>query len=917
MERLWQITLTGFLCLIFTLNLEAKTVDIQTAKVAGKNFLSQRNSSNRHSIQIDDLVLEHTETDKSGTPLYYVFNLTEQGFVIVSAEDRTEPVLGYSLENSFELDNNIPQAGEWLDGYKDQIKQVIKSDRNIETNERWKYLSRKDFNNVIQKSPSNLQKRGPLVKAIWGQIGPFNWDCPEKNGKRVLTGCVSIAAAQIMHYYKYPERGTGQITYNDNNFGQIAGDFSEMEFEWDMMPNDAYNNGTQREKEEVAEIVYAAAISVKTMFGLNGSGAVTNYLLDALPNYFNYSPEIRSVKKDDFEDAEWIELLKTELDEGRPMVYSGGGNGGHSFICDGYEGSYFHMNWGWEGRSNGNFLLTDLTPSKYNYNNEQCAIIGIEPPSDTKNYIKVFTNIEQTQLLVNKDESAEIEMNFKNLSGEKFTGDLILAIYQNEEIVDTFDILKNISIKSGAHLDQEVTFERENFNDMKTGNYVIKALYKKRNSNTELCGGELFENKKTLIIKRIYNNNVIKLKSEIAILPEKPNSKGDIELNFKLINNDYYDFDGKIIAAFMGEDETIMSIISEKNIFIASNKSPNVTLRGKANVYAGNHLIGLFTDDGKGDTMLVSQKYYDNPVSVIILEATVEPDEYEPNNSLEEISVLEVDKSVKVSRFELNSLNIHAEDDSDIFRVEFEDMTGRVSLNIYNDGTETLTNLYTLEDGSWVPAHSSELTEDYENELIFKIDSYNGDLFEYGFDVTFENSTEYAMTIYSPAEGDVFSKDETYDINWSLNYDEAVKIELVRGEEVVTTLADSIFGGKYEWFIKSDINSGSDYRVKITCLNDAAAVFYSEKFVIADPLSVGKDRLFVSRIYPVPFADKVNIESKYDVMSVSVYDVRGTLLKKQGCAGTAVVINAEGLTPGNYLIRVETIKGTDSFMIVK
>ena len=81
-------------------------------------------------------------------------------------------------------------------------------------------------------------------------------------------------------------------------------------------------------------------------------------------------------------------MLKEELDKRRPILYSGSSEeGGHSFICDGYDKEgYFHFNWGWSGEADGYFLLSALNPGyggagggNYQFSEDQDVIIGIEP----------------------------------------------------------------------------------------------------------------------------------------------------------------------------------------------------------------------------------------------------------------------------------------------------------------------------------------------------------------------------------------------------------------------------------------------------------------------------------------------------------------------------------------------------------
>jgi hypothetical protein len=96
-------------------------------------------------------------------------------------------------------------------------------------------------------------------------------------------------------------------------------------------------------------------------------------------------------QKNYYTDSQWIQLLKGELDNGRPMVYGGfSDSGGHAFVCDGYQGDdYFHINWGWGGQSDGYFRLSLLNPEEQGlggsssldgFSYGQDMVYGIRPP---------------------------------------------------------------------------------------------------------------------------------------------------------------------------------------------------------------------------------------------------------------------------------------------------------------------------------------------------------------------------------------------------------------------------------------------------------------------------------------------------------------------------------------------------------
>jgi photosystem II stability/assembly factor-like uncharacterized protein len=157
------------------------------------------------------------------------------------------------------------------------------------------------------------------------------------------------------------------------------------------MPNNSGNSS-------VAWLMYHCGIAVDMDYDPAGSGAHTQDATLALANYFKYDQtSINFYNRADYDDPTWISMLKTELDNLRPIVYSGRStaSGGHAFVFDGYNSSdQFHVNWGWSGAYNGYFSIGDLTPSSYNFNDENGAVIGIQPAveGEEKFYmVKKFT----------------------------------------------------------------------------------------------------------------------------------------------------------------------------------------------------------------------------------------------------------------------------------------------------------------------------------------------------------------------------------------------------------------------------------------------------------------------------------------------------------------------------------------------
>ncbi|MDE6377512.1 MAG: C10 family peptidase, partial [Duncaniella sp.] len=327
--------------------------------------------------------LVHTE--QSGTlNTVYVLNRDEGGFVVLSADNVGAPVLGYSATGSFDSKDMPVNMQGWLEGYSAEIATA----------------SRAGLDSYLTDSTDDYTPVEPLLKTFWGQGAPYNALCPEQNSIHTPAGCVATAIAQIMKYHSWPVKGVGEYSYQWNNNGvrqTLSCDFSHITFEWDKML-DSYKSGsdvtgTQEQKDAVAQLIYAAGIGSNMNYSLNGSGASAWNSARALIDNFDYDKSAIYLERRYYTLSDWTSMVYDELSAGRPVYYEGynfaGGNGvGHAFVVDGYQsGGYFHLNWGWEGKSNGYFLLTALDPkdqgiggSSAGYNGNQAALFGVGKP---------------------------------------------------------------------------------------------------------------------------------------------------------------------------------------------------------------------------------------------------------------------------------------------------------------------------------------------------------------------------------------------------------------------------------------------------------------------------------------------------------------------------------------------------------
>lgn len=304
--------IVGFVMMTLSASLpsNAKKVDVFHARETARIFFGKTSAKRAPGSVTTELSLY--EDNSHATSSYYVFNRgTDGGFVIVSADDTTVPVIGFSDKGKFDY-ANMPEAMKWmLESYEKQIKSNV-----------FKALSTaSDANNYAVMKRSVLSRN----TAEWSQEEPFNYLIPG----RKLVGCVGVAMATIMQYYNYPAAGKGSMDGNDFNHT----------YDWANMRTDNYRGGyTTVQGDAVARLVADAALSIQTNFSMSGSSASEVRVPAALVNYFGYDAGVSYKKKSEMTQKAWEELIMSEIDAGRPVLYSGQDvSVGHAFVCDGYE----------------------------------------------------------------------------------------------------------------------------------------------------------------------------------------------------------------------------------------------------------------------------------------------------------------------------------------------------------------------------------------------------------------------------------------------------------------------------------------------------------------------------------------------------------------------------------------------------
>ena len=431
-----KITLTTLVLLLTCLlTAQAGPIDQQKARQLAAQFMQKK------GLQLKGEPRRAPGVSGTGSneaqPLY-IFNTDgAKGFVIVAGDDRADAILGYSTEGSYDEANLPDNFRYYLQLLSCNMQALMASDATATT----------------RRAVETHEAIAPLIKTKWDQGSAtadgyiYNTACPIHTFKHCLTGCVATAGAQVMYYYRYPESTTGVDGYQVDGQNAVINAFtlkglSETTFNWDIMKlsyNDA-DQGTEAQQ-EVAKLMLYAGFAAQMNYGITGSGASTGILAEGMASYFDYNPDTwQYVKQSDYSVSDWDSMMYNELENGRPVIYSGASKkgGGHAFICDGYDGEgLYHFNWGWSGQNNGYFKLAATNPyagdgtQRDGYVNDIDAIIGLQP-----NKGETITKSPKINILSFEIGENSITMSYQNISDESYAIDCGITLLNDDGSVN-------------------------------------------------------------------------------------------------------------------------------------------------------------------------------------------------------------------------------------------------------------------------------------------------------------------------------------------------------------------------------------------------------------------------------------------------------------------------------------------------
>ncbi len=389
------------LCLLLSSLVYAGPVSRSQAQQIAAQFLTSHIQGHRSAsaAQLHANALFNA-IDEQGQPyLYVVSNGDEGGYVIVSGDDRMRQVVGYSATGTFSEQDIPSNMRAWLQGYVNEMK----------------YLQAVGYQPSKQSQRRAADTRTPISQMLsttWNQCAPYNMLSPLfiDGSSKCHTGCTATAMAQVMYYQAMKSGLTTTKLLKDIpaytctrkwEKGQqvsVPGVAAGAVIEWTKMKNNYKKSDNDESAQAIAQLMQLCGRTLNTDYaaGDNSSLAPDSIINKIVTEYFGFSSCARCVYRADYSYVQWVDLMYSELEAGRPVIFGGyTSKDGHEFVVDGYDSNdLFHINWGWGGSSDNYFALSVLDPednsgigastTQEGYAAYQTAVIGVQVSGDIK-----------------------------------------------------------------------------------------------------------------------------------------------------------------------------------------------------------------------------------------------------------------------------------------------------------------------------------------------------------------------------------------------------------------------------------------------------------------------------------------------------------------------------------------------------
>ena len=747
---------------ILQLHLFAEHVSADKASQVGMNFMKQKYTfitTRGEAVKMYKSVELTQVTRRSvDNQHFYIFNLNDnQGWVLVADDDRSIPILGYSKSGEFVTENLSANIEDWLTGISSEIQYII--DNDIVADEKTTSLWKELFSGVSTEFINRDEKVvNPLVQTRWNQAPYYNDHCPYDNqyGERTVTGCVATAMAQVLKYWNYPEVGSGSHSYSTSSYGTLYANFGGTQYAWNNMPNRVTSPNNA-----VATLMYHCGVSVDMSYGVAETGGSGAYVISsytnsencaefAFKNYFGYKSSAHGEMKDNTSDSQWKNMLRADLNASRPLVYAGFGNGGHCFVCDGYDNSdMFHFNWGWDGQNDGFYGLEPTQSGG-----------GGGGGSSTNADLRLYSELSvENQIWFGSD--ITVTASVGNWGETAFIGSFCAAAFDADGNFIDFIDTKSVNLQGGFYNDYEFTTTGNIV--FVPGQYQVALFYKTNEGDWTIIDDGNYNNMGTF---QIYYEDDIETYSDFTILSDNGQliQGSTARVNVDLANTGSNTFYGNVRVNLSTLNGEWVQNIEIKNISDGLGSgyhfTNGLTFEGEITAEPGTYHMELaYYNNG---WYYAGAYYHSNPITVVVEAPEINADRYEVNNTLAQAYKLELSNwSNNQTAVSTTGSNLHVGNDIDYYKVELP--TGRsytINARLHDSYASGNGQSYTV-DAMFAYSTDGQTFSAGIDDVMDESISFNGGTIYFGVTPYFSGmSGTYLLEIAISIGG--FGTDENY-----------------------------------------------------------------------------------------------------------------------------------------------------------
>lgn len=936
-----------------------KPVPVGTAQLVGKNFLTSYTSSPAFNsgIQLELIyssqsAASHAHSAATPPNYFFIFNVKNgDGFVIVAADDNATPILGYSDESDFTPQNIAPHIAKWLEGYKNQMRYIIdnKLPQTDKIKESW--LSLKGPQSGSSTIAASV---APLVQTKWDQSPYYNATCPYDNtaSERTVTGCVATAMAQVMKYWNYPASGTSHHSYNHSKYGTLSANFGSTNYNWGAMPNRVTSSNSA-----VATLMYQCGVSVDMNYDVAANGGSGAYVINsqspvqhcteyALKTYFGYKTTLKGVERANYSQTQWLNVIKDELNAGRPVIYAGfGSGGGHCFVNDGYDNNDFlHFNWGWDGAFDGYFSVNALNPGGVGtgggtggFNSGHQAVIGIEPPSGgaTTLDMRLFSNMVASPSPLKYNQAFDVTVdvaNFGTSSAQNFSGDYTVAVFNaNNDYVATVDTKTGWSLEFNKHYTNPLVFSTTGLSELTPGDYTLGIYYKPTGGTKWIAFADgNFKNFITVTVEG-NNTNPLKLYAKVTTTPTVIVRNQTFTVTFDIANYSTTNtFTGDVSVDIHKSDGTwIRELDVKQGLSLPPNShftnGLTYTITGGIADAAGTYQLFIWDKPNGGSWEFLGNGAFANPITIQVVEPGLTPDIYEVNNQATQAYNMPVSFSGNTANIKTTGSNCHKGNDYDYYKIDLPtgaDYTILARINdSHNSGngqTYTLDGLvsYSTDGTNWSDAYDDVISNTIQanngGTIFFFVSPYfTGETGTYLLDIEVTRaktlSTEKDITgftvpgIIGNATISPLTASVKLDVSATTDVTALIPTITISNNATINPPSGAVrnFTNPVNYTVTAQDGSTKIWTVTVTKKSGVGM----EEIALADLINV----------YPNPASTDININFESfggTVNTITLMSMEGkTMLTDNAINGKNHTMDITALKAGVYLLSIQTDKG--------